>query len=259
MNYYQFKKSIRTEYRHYLSQECLDFLNGLASNFPQKEEVVECNTEFFRAQKGCDWCPVHQYDEDNFKVHIDDIPDPYNEQRMRPRPELAVEGRVNPKGISYLYLATDRATAVSEVRPWIGQEVTIAEFATNCSLRLVDVTAEIITELENLQLHLNHNFVDNKFVAQLHSPEEKLKLAWYEINKAYSMPIEQTDDVADYAPTQIITEFIKSKGYDGIRFKSSVGEGDNIVLFSQKSVAFKKASVFRVTNISLQIEKIETS
>lgn len=258
MNYYQFKKSIRTEYRHYLSQECLDFLNGLASNFPQKEEVIECNTEFFRAQKGCDWCPVYQYDEDNFKVHIDDIPDPYNEQRMRPRPELAVEGRVNPKGISYLYLATDTLTAASEVRPWVGQYITIAKFTTKSELKLIDLTKNKISDSEYLKLLLSNKIVDCELV-QILNTDQVSQLIWYDINKAFSQPVEQADEVADYAPTQIIAEFIKSRGYDGIRFKSSVGEGDNIVLFSQKSVAFKKASVFRVTNISLQIEKIETS
>lgn len=41
---------------------------------------------------------------------------------------LAGHGRLNPKGIPYLYLSSDNVTAVSEVRPWNGCKVTVAEF-----------------------------------------------------------------------------------------------------------------------------------
>src|ERR1039458_6332974 len=36
---------------------------------------------------------------------------------MKPKPEKAKEGRVNPKGIPCLHLATHEDTAMSEVRP----------------------------------------------------------------------------------------------------------------------------------------------
>lgn len=39
---------------------------------------------------------------------------------MKPLSNSASEGRANPKGIPYLYVATDKETAMSEVRPSLG-------------------------------------------------------------------------------------------------------------------------------------------
>lgn len=40
---------------------------------------------------------------------------------------------------------------------------------------------------------------------------------------------------SDYVPTQIIAELIKSLGYDGIAYKSSLANGHNIALFDLES------------------------
>lgn len=40
---------------------------------------------------------------------------PHREARMKPLPDQAYEGRVNPKGIPSLYFATTREVAMSEV------------------------------------------------------------------------------------------------------------------------------------------------
>lgn len=172
---------------------------------------------------------------------------------MRPRSALAIEGRVNPKGISYLYLATDTLTAASEVRPWVGQYITIAKFTTENELNLIDLTKNKISDSEYLKRLLSNKIVDGELVRVLNTNQVN-QLIWHDIDKAFSQPVEQADEVADYAPTQIIAEFIKSRGYDCIRFKSSVGEGDNIVLFDQKNVDFVESHVVNVKNISLQIE-----
>ena len=37
--------------------------------------------------------------------------------------------------------------------------------------------------------------------------------------------------VAEYAPTQIISEFFMKKGFDGVVYKSNFGAGFNIALF----------------------------
>ncbi len=57
---------------------------------------------------------------------------------MRPLKDSATEGRANPKGIPCLYVASERETAMSEIRPWIGSTVSVAKFSNKNELRLID-------------------------------------------------------------------------------------------------------------------------
>lgn len=47
---------------------------------------------------------------------------------MKPLRDKASEGRANPKGIPYLYLATTKEAPMSEVRPWIGSDISVGQF-----------------------------------------------------------------------------------------------------------------------------------
>ncbi len=71
---------------------------------------------------------------------------PHNPTRMKPIPGQASEGRANPKGIPYLYLATHRDTALAEVRPWIRSLFSVAQFKIVRDLVVV-----------NKELCLRHN------------------------------------------------------------------------------------------------------
>jgi hypothetical protein len=53
----------------------------------------------------------------------------------------ATSGRINPAGISYLYVAENAHTAIVEVRPIIGQMVSVAEIETKKKLKLFDFCA----------------------------------------------------------------------------------------------------------------------
>jgi hypothetical protein len=67
---------------------------------------------------------------------------PFFEDRMKPLPSVAKDGRANPRGIGYLYLATTLATAGSELRPWLGASISVSQFQTNRELMLADCTAD---------------------------------------------------------------------------------------------------------------------
>jgi hypothetical protein len=60
---------------------------------------------------------------------------------------------------------------------------------------------------------------------------ERNLAVWADIDQAFSRPVHITDDTAEYAPTQMIAEWFKCKGYDGIAYKSSLEKGHNIALF----------------------------
>jgi len=61
---------------------------------------------------------------------------------MKPRRDRAIEGRVNPKGIPFLYVATELKTAVAEVRPWKDEFVSVAQLTTTRELRLINCTTD---------------------------------------------------------------------------------------------------------------------
>ena len=48
------------------------------------------------------------------------------------------------------------------------------------------------------------------------------KNLFLDLSMLYSSPVSNTDDILDYIPTQYIAEYVKSKGYDGIAFSSSL-------------------------------------
>jgi len=62
-------------------------------------------------------------------------------------------------------------------------------------------------------------------------PEEREMAVWRDINTAFATPVTPDDSQSDYVPTQVISELFRSKGFDGIVFKSSCGKGHNVALF----------------------------
>ncbi len=80
-----------------------------------------------------------------------DVPVPHSRERMKPLKDRAPEGRINPKGIPCLYLATERDTALSEVRPWIGSLNSVGQFKTSRNLVVIDCS---VRHAESLLHHL---------------------------------------------------------------------------------------------------------
>ncbi|MEE2026036.1 RES family NAD+ phosphorylase, partial [Alkalimonas mucilaginosa] len=60
-------------------------------------------------------------------------------EMLAPPKDLVGNGRANPAGIPYLYVASDEVTAVSEIRPHTGEIVNVAEIQLETSLKLIDL------------------------------------------------------------------------------------------------------------------------
>jgi hypothetical protein len=59
---------------------------------------------------------------------------------------------------------------------------------------------------------------------------------WTSIDLGFAEPVDRSNDVADYAPSQIIAELFKRSGYDGVKYRSAFSEeGHNIALFDLTS------------------------
>jgi hypothetical protein len=66
-------------------------------------------------------------------------------------------------------------------------------------------------------------------------------------------PIDPNLADIEYIPTQFLAEFIKNSGYKGLKYKSSLGPGDNIIFFSDEYVEFIKTVLYNVDDIEYKI------
>ena len=108
---------------------------------------------------------------------------------------------------------------MSEARPWLGSYVSVGAFKVQRNLTLIACFSD-----PNQSTGI-HYFEEP-------SPQKRQEAVWAAINSAFSEPLDRSDDVAEYVPTQVIAELFKREGYDGIAYKSAFGEnGYNICLF----------------------------
>jgi RES domain-containing protein len=171
---------------------------------------------------------------------------------MIPLTDRALENRSNPKGIPYLYVATDKETAMSETRPWQGAILSVARFKISHGAKLVDCSQD--TGARDPVSYVGASGIDEP------DPSERERVVWRKINEAFSRPVDRGDDaahsIADYAPTQIIAELFRSNGYNGLKYRSSVStSGHNIVLFDLKAVKLFSRRLFTVHSINYQFRE----
>jgi len=132
-DYEDFARTVRSKRRFIHSTDVSAFLHVVSVTSKNREVVQPAGSTLWRAQIGSrDW---HTSDYSG-QEYVDDAP--FLPERMVPLTSNPSEGRVNPRGIAYLYLATDRKTAISEVRPWKGALVSVASFKMVKDARLVD-------------------------------------------------------------------------------------------------------------------------
>ena len=73
-----------------------------------------------------------------------------------------------------------------------------------------------------------------------------------------SKPRRRSDNELDYLPTQYLSEFIKSIGFDGVEFQSSLfSDGYNLAIFTPQKFECIKVEVFEIENIDLKEKKIQ--
>ena len=154
--------------------------------------------------------------------------------------------RVSPKGISYLYIAEDIPTVIAEVRPIIGQPVSVAEVQILRDLKLFDFTLG----------------VPSFGLEESGMPIMEAALLRF-ISEQFSSPNYSGDD--EYFATQYISEMLKVEGFDGIRFQSSLNKtGTNIVLFDvskqddlglSRNYEITSSKIYTMEDISISIRQ----
>jgi hypothetical protein len=140
-----------------------------------------------------------------------------------PPARLASAGRMNARGISVFYGATNSSVALAEVRPPVGSKIVVAKFGIERPLRLLDLTA-----LNGVRD--GGSIFDPSLKGRLE------RVAFLQsLGRRMTRPVMPDDEAFDYLATQAITDFLATENeptLDGIIFDSAQSkDGRNVVLF----------------------------
>lgn len=164
-----------------------------------------------------------------------------------PPAHLATAGRVNPVGISILYLADSLKTTLHETRAGVFDYVTVGNFKLKKDIVVIDFTTfdKISPFIANSTMGIDYT--------QHAINIEHLKL----ISKEIAKPLRRHDSALDYLPTQYISDYIKSQGLDGVEYISTMREGGfNLAVFNSNDFSCTKTTVYRIKSISYSEEPI---
>jgi hypothetical protein len=151
-------------------------------------------------------------------------------------------GRINPEGISYLYIADIHPTAIAEVRPWVGASVDVADMKITRNLSIVSLNMRETIE------------VDHKDIDKLNKNMGSMLISLILKNYYFSAPIHNDDKLA-YLATQYISEMFKHKGADGIECESVLHkDGVNIALFDIDAAVCTKITQYKISSVSYEYE-----
>lgn len=147
------------------------------------------------------------------------------------------EGRINPKGIPYLYAAFDIDTAIKEVKSYAKTAISVAEIELLEDLHVVDLCQDF---------GIASDPWDADFSMMLCS--------------RFSEPVYYRDG---YLLTQHISEYIKNeKHHDGVAFLSAFSnydsysmtkKGKNITIFNYEKCRPINSSLYLVKNVEVTI------
>lgn len=245
-SYDLFAQRVRHERRYVWDKATQLFLDTVVATLKGRDVNIPDGKLFYRAQRGIDEQSI--YDDEGHEVGVDLFG--FGAVRMKPLTSRAKEGRANSVGIPMLYLASKEQTAISEVRPWIGSQVSVAQFKTLRNLRALNLS------VEHGQSSIGH-LLFSDLQEEPSNAARKERSVWIDIDNAFSQPVTLSDDAADYVPTQILTELFRKLGYDALIYRSQFGEkGFNVVLFDTNDADAINCAPYKVSGIEVKFEEV---
>lgn len=164
-------------------------------------------------------------------------------EMYNPPIDLAKAGRANPDGISYLYIADNIKTSLYEVRSSLFDYVTVGEFRLKKDMRIINLRGDTYDPIFLAEQGVLEDFL-------IHLP------FMTKLEQELSKPRRRSDNELDYLPTQYLSEFIKSMGYDGVEFQSSLyPEGYNLAIFNHDKFECLSTQVYEIESIDLKHKK----
>ena len=131
-----------------------------------------------------------------------------------PPPNKAVSGRINPEGISNLYLSDNMSNSISEIRPGFLDVVKVAEFQPNQEIKIIDLT--LINTISPFSFgSISETYLDY-YINMRH-------LKYFE--EDLLKPVKRSDVPLEYIPTQYICEYIKNLDMTGLSIEVQLTTG----------------------------------
>ncbi len=78
------------------------------------------------------------------------------------------------------------------------------------------------------------------------------------LGEELTRPILPQSAAIDYTPTQYLCEFIKKQGYDGVVYRSSVGDGINLALFNPGKAQAGTVVQWHVVRVTVEAKSSDT-
>jgi hypothetical protein len=165
---------------------------------------------------------------------------------MGPPPkDLRPAGRINPEGIGVLYLSSDDETVLNEVRASTFDYISIGKFKSSRAINVVNLSGLSAA---------------SPFIYQIGESDDELaryaanRNVFQEIALEIAKPLRRSDSPIEYLPTQYIAEFIKSQGYDGVEYASTLREGGyNIAIFDETLFECVSVNTVEISKIQYEI------
>ncbi|MGR3175822.1 MAG: RES family NAD+ phosphorylase [Candidatus Scalindua sp.] len=181
-----------------------------------------------------------------YRARINTSDKPFKMLAMgKPPKNLVSNGRANPIGIPYLYVASSIDTAISEIRGHKSEVVTIVEYQMKSNLELADLRDPKST-ISPFELN------DENELEMIYKNIPFLTLLGNELSK----PIIPRDANLEYLPSQYLCELLKLIGFHGIIYKSSVSDGNNYVIFKDERLKAMKTYQYHIVNVTTESEKL---
>ena len=247
-DYLQFREELQSKYRYFRTEWASGYLAALKRTCKKRIAIITQDTELWRSRLEGSLVPCSQ---DDFAIEAYSC-----DEMAAPPPDLSRASRIGVTGIPVLYLSSDKDTAMSEVRPWKNQPVTLAKCHPTKDLNIVDCQQ---TGLDGTIADLDKLWppASSLMPKEIIPDSEQEVRAWAWIDYAFSEPVSQLDPPLEYIPTQVIAEFFKTEGYDGIKYRSSVALGYNVALFDVNAAKILETMLYYTNDICYRFSRTQ--
>ena len=242
----QLRERVRFDFYHWketvIKFNRFDIRNPFLSILKNNRELFSCRIKkgisFFRGRIfNLDEIVSNSEEFDKFVDSDEKIFQGYDADKSGAPPhELAVEGRLNCKGVSFLYTCNNPTTVIYELRPIKHERISIAEFITKRDLKFAD-----------LRKNTSGKLID----------DEVLIYILARIAEEFSRPHYSGHN---YWFTQYLAGQFINMEFDGVVFKSSLHpDGDVVVFFYPYDCVAINSSLYKVDKISISYKSISRS
>ncbi len=204
-----------------------NFNKYLEEIFESSKVFINPKTEFFRARK----FDFHEVDENKLGTQFEGYSK--NESFVNKKNDWPNYGRMNPQGISVLYVASDIRTSITELHPYFSEIYSVATIINNEELKIADLSSPYSSIQDDFKRNLA--LLVNDFLSE-------------------------GSGLKDYIFPQYISSYCKHLNYDGIGYRSKYARkkdlqdkmGINYAIFNYDKCEVIDSKIFEIEKVAVK-------